>query len=905
MSRMVRPWIALLVALGLAGGCSRPVPAPPARGPLQAPARVADALVPPQPTLRLPKNFVPTGYAARLEIDPAKDTFGGSIAIAGVIDQPTTVIWLHGRRLAVARATATKGSEEVALRVTPRGEDLLEVRAAQPLDPGAWTLMLDYAGELELRSTAGAFKQTVGEHAYVYTQLEAVYARRVFPCVDEPDVKVPWKLTLDVPSRLVAVANTPTRSEAPIGDGKKRVEFAPSKPLPSYLVAFGVGPFEIVDAGTSRRGTPVRILTLARRAADAAYAAKTSARLLDLAEDWFGTPYPYEKLDLLTIPLTIGFGAMENAGLITFTRDADPPRSAGLAAAQERVGGGRDPRARAPVVRQPGHDGVLGRPLAQRGLRELGRAADHHPVRAGVARRARRARDPQLRARRRRPGQRAPDPPADRDGDDILNVFDRHHLRQGRERAQHVRALPRRRGVPARRARVPRAPGVGQRDLGRLRGRARRDRGDRSRPRRSAASSITRGRPEITATVACTGTPAVALAQRRYVPPGAPTPQATPPWIVPVCVAYERAGKRAEACTLLDGPTGTIALETKACPRWVMPNVDGRGYYRSAYTTAQLVALRDEAWPLLAPTERRAIFFDVREAVSTGRLPLAVGLTLVPKLLAGGDRHAIRAALGLPLGLDPLVPAALRPRYEHWLRQTFGPSARAAGLTPRPADSLDVEASRSALVAAVAWSAREPALIAEAVALGERWRELPQAIRGGVLAVAVDADPARFEQVLGEIVTEPSRARRQEMFHALAAVRDRTRQGRALALILDPAVDVRETLWMLRASSDEAGRALARAFFRANQDAIFKRLPLDATTGQIANLSALFTGTCAADKRGEIVDYVTRTFSTIPGSARVLAQNIEAMDQCIARRAALAPEVEAWLRGVPVPRARR
>ena len=87
--------------------------------------------------------------------------------------------------------------------------------------------------------------------------------------------------------------------------------FARTRPLSSYLIAFGVGPFDVVDAGKTRRGTPVRIVTLAHRGGDAAYAAKTSAKIIDLLEDYFGSPYPYEKMDMLTIPLTVGFLAAE------------------------------------------------------------------------------------------------------------------------------------------------------------------------------------------------------------------------------------------------------------------------------------------------------------------------------------------------------------------------------------------------------------------------------------------------------------------------------------------------------------------------------------------------------------------------------------------------------------------
>jgi hypothetical protein len=79
-----------------------------------------------------------------------------------------------------------------------------------------------------------------------------------------------------------------------------------------------------------------------------------------------------------------------------------------------------------------------------------------------------------------------------------------------------------------------------------------------------------------------------------------------------------------------------------------------------------------------------------------------------------------------------------------------------------------------------------------------------------------------------------------------------------------------------------------------------KTMPSDGTSGSFARLSALFTQTCRADQRAAITDYVNKTFATLPGGARTVAQNLEQMDQCIARRALLEPEVRAWLAGVRV-----
>jgi alanyl aminopeptidase len=898
--------------------------APPPPAPAASSAASAAALEPPQPTLRLPRNFEPTQYTARLAIDPARDGFDGSIAIAGNVAQRSSVIWLHGYKLKVGKAAAQRDGAEVPLTVTPKGEDLLELRAAAPLEPGAWTLALDYTGALDPVNTTGAFKQAVGDHAYVYTQLEAIYARRVFPCIDEPDRKVPWKLTLDVPRQLTAVANAPQASEAPLDDKTKRVEFATTKPLPSYLVAFGVGPFEIVDAGATKHGTPVRIVALARRGAEAAYAARTAPRILELAEDWFGTPYPYEKLDMLAIPITVGFGAMENAGLITYSETLilmDPARPSrerqqrwGAVAAHEIAhqwfGNLVTPVFWDDIWLNEGFANWVEHKLSS----QLEPAWRDDQAALDVRNRAL-ANDALVSARQiRQPIEGV---------DDILTAFDRITYDKGASVLgmfeQYVGADVFQRGVrehlAARAwgnatsadfiAAIAKAAGPKVAALGGA--------PDEAAGAKLVADGFTSliaqpGAPEITATLACTGGKAsVQLAQRRYVPPGAPAPAAGKPWTLPICVAYDQGGARGEACTVLDQPTGQLALPAAAgaaCPRWVMPNVNGRGYYRSAYTTAQISALRDEAWPKLLWTERRALYFDVAQAASRGRLPLAVALSLVPRLLAGGDRFTVGPALGFVGELDRLVPVSLRDKYELYLRQTFGPGAAQAGFLGKDTDTLDVEDTRGRLLRAVGGSGREPKLVAEAARLVERgWRDLPQAIRGVALEIAADARPDLFERLLREVRTEPDRSRREEVYFALAGVRDRERQKQALGLVIDPKVDIRETIWMLFAARAQPNLAVAQQFFRDHAAEIMKRAPSAETTSPLARMSGLFTATCRADQRDAVVDYVKKMFEQLPGGPRVVRQSIEAMDQCIASRQLLEPEVTAWLAGLRPPKA--
>jgi cytosol alanyl aminopeptidase len=887
-------------------------PAPVAQGEPASPPREPEpaGLAPPQPTLRLPRNFLPTGYAVRLDLDPARDGFDGAIQISGTVSEPSRVIWLNARKLTVRGAVARRpGKPDVALTATARGGDFLELRAAQPLDAGAWTLALDYTGELDVLNTSGAFKQKVGDAAYIYTQFEAVYARRAFPCFDEPDSKVPWKLTLDVPRALVAVANTAQTAETMLDGGKKRVEFATTRPLPSYLVAFGVGPFELVDAGKTTRGTPVRIVTLAHRAADAAYAAKTSARLVDYLEDYFGTPYPYDKLDMLSIPITVGFGAMENAGLITYTEslilmDAKASRERELrwisVAAHELAhqwfGNLVTMAYWDDIWLNEGFATWMGQKIvtrfepswrAEQGeLNTRNTALDNDSLAT-----ARQIRQPIVTQ------------------DDIFTAFDRITYDKGAAILamfeSYLGAETFQRGVRDHIAARAWGNATSSEFVAAISRAAGKDLGP------AFATFLEQaGTPEITATVTCDGgAPRVALSQRRYLPPSAATAAPTRPWIVPVCVAYDKAGKRAEACTLLDRETATLALDAQACPRWLMPNVNGRGYYRNVYTAPQLAALRDQAWPQLSWTERRAVFHDVQAATTTGKLPLPLALSLVPKLVAGNDRFTVGAAIALASGLARAVPSDLMPRYETWLRQTFGPGARKAGLLPKATDSLDVELTRGELIRAAAWRGRDPALAAEAAKLAERWRELPQGVRGAILAIGVDARPELFDRALKDVVAEPDRSKREELLRALGGVRDPARQAAALGLILGSPLDPRETLSLLGAGGRRRGGAdgddinleVAQAFFRDNQEAVMGKMPKDGTAGSIAGVSRLFTASCRADVRDEVASYVTRTFGKLPGGRRVVAQGVEQLDQCIARRAALEPELRSWLAGVKPP----
>src|SRR6185503_17723673 len=168
----------------------------------------------------------------------------------------------------------------------------------------------------------GVYRVTTAAGPAVFSKFEAIYARRAFPCFDEPAFKVPFDVALTVPSSAQVIGNMPIAGESAVDADRKRVRFATTPPLPSYLVAFAVGPFETRSATlapSAVRAAPLSIggVAVRGRGEDTAYALVEAPTLVAEQERYFGVAFPYPKLDLLAVP-DFQSGAMENAGAITF-----------------------------------------------------------------------------------------------------------------------------------------------------------------------------------------------------------------------------------------------------------------------------------------------------------------------------------------------------------------------------------------------------------------------------------------------------------------------------------------------------------------------------------------------------------------------------------------------------------
>ena len=838
---------------------------------------------------RLDTRVVPTSQHVSLHIDAAQKDYTGSTRIELQVKEKTSSFRFHAEDIPLTRLVLTGPKGPIAVEHEPGDGATIEVRAKSPLAPGKYTLDIDFANGFGTKAV-GLYRMEDHGQGYAFSQFEADDAREAFPCWDEPQFKIPWQLAIEVPEGHIAVTNTPVESEH-VENGWRKYVFRRSQPLPSYLVAIAAGPLEQVPI----RGMsiPGNVVTLRGQARLGQLAAEMTPPILKALEEYFGQPYPYEKLDLIGIP-EYWAGAMEHPGAVTYAAsillvDPDAP-----SAAQRRGIASTTAHELAHmwfgdmVTMQWWDDLWLNESFADwMGDKITDRVYPQFEF--GVEELQSIARVMQGDARPSAQAVRQPVESTDdlfqnigtqyNKGKAVLSMFEQwvgeekfragvlaylsEHRWANATAADFWHALSKASGsdVSAAMATFIEQPGL----------------------------PLVRMEPE-------SGN-RVKVSQHRFSNWGVQQPDQS--WKVPVTFRYSDGKAVHTQSVLLDTPSRVVTLETPGAPEWLLPNADQRGYYRWETTPEMIATLASRSAEILNQRERAGFLGNLSALLDAGEVHGDTYLAAVGEFAGSPEPQSVLAVVGaLEKVRGAFVPEGQEAAFAQYVRSTLRPALDRFGMDPRSGEPEAVALVRPDLLSWVGDVGQDSEVREHGEKLARSYLDQPGSIDASVAATALKLAAIRGDRALFDLYRQRFESAqvpvdRNRYLAGLSSFRDPQLVDAALAYVLAGPLRPNEILTIpFGMLSHPANRDRVFAWLTTNFGAIQQRMP-----PEILTYMPYIASGCSAERLAAAQEFFAKPEHQGPGTTVTLAKVSDQVHDCVGLREREGAAVAAFLEG--------
>ncbi|MCB2107230.1 MAG: M1 family metallopeptidase [Rhodobacteraceae bacterium] len=867
---------------------------------------VAQAAAPDYPRGQLPETIAPTHYALDLTILPERETFDGKVTIAVEIAEPTDTIWFHGQELTVTAATVTGAGNQkqsAAYDEIPGSGGVARLTLDKPIAAGPATIEVVYSAPFN-RRLEGLYRSDEGGDSYAFSQMEPIFARLAFPSFDEPRFKTPFDVAVTAHAEHVVVSNTPETKVEQLANGLKRVTFLTTKPLPTYLIAFAVGPLDVVDwtpiRATAIRDVPIplRGITARGKGEQMKYALENTEGLLLTLEGYFDIPYPYEKLDLVAAT-DFAAGAMENAGAIFYREPllllGDNPslsekRFYAIVHAHEMAH-----QWFGDLVTPVWWNDIWLNEAFASWMENL--TADRWNPEGEYDRLNLKGALGAMNIDSWRSARQIAQPIES--NDDIANAFDGITYEKGggviSMFERYYGAENFRRGVKLHMERFRFGVATSKDFLQSI--------ADASNDTEGVAAFETflnqPGVPTLKTSLTCRKSGAsVDVTQSRYSvdPKGPATDQR---WIIPLCVVTGNGGERNSTCTMVKDRKARIAIEGTACPDWVMPNADGAAYARFSFDRQGWQNLFAHAEELNAK-EKLSALDSLDAAFGASTIDIAVYAEGIRALL--GDTTAVMPewdVAALPVNRlgwisDQLVRDDAKPGVARFVADLYGPIYDRLGLDPnRPYDrenEIKATLMRTPVVGVMAEQIRRADVRAELAKRGAAYLGIggdgtideaavdPSQVQQALIVAVQDLGAPAVNAIRAHLKTERKATTRNRMISALTHSTDPEVAAATRALALSDELRGNEVPIVVYGSVREPDNAAAAwTWFKANFDAIAAKMPPN-NRGELAGIGSRF---CSKNDRKDYNAFFSSRIDDLTGGPRNLAITLERIDACV------------------------
>lgn len=259
---------------------------------------------------RLYTQFKPENYNLTLTVDDKNLKFNGTVIITGnKVDKPSKRFVFHQKDLKIISATVQKEDKKQLLNIpivrinTQNSLNEVRLHTKDLIYSGHYIIKINFEGKINNNLDGiypGYFKDKKIKKTIIATQFESHHARQAFPCIDEPEAKATFDLSLITNKAYTVLANTPILTSKN-NKNLQTVRFETTPPMSTYLLAFVIGELEYLETITKNKIT-IRSYSTPDKVQLTKFSIKVAQQILDFFSDYFQIDYPLKKLDLVALP---------------------------------------------------------------------------------------------------------------------------------------------------------------------------------------------------------------------------------------------------------------------------------------------------------------------------------------------------------------------------------------------------------------------------------------------------------------------------------------------------------------------------------------------------------------------------------------------------------------------------
>lgn len=866
------------------------------------------------PKGQLSNDLVPEHVFLDLTIVPDDQYFRGTTKIKAVVNIPRKGFHIHGNLLEVNKVQLIT---EKGITIDGNYEQVDDtgiayLSFAELIEKGPVTLMLSYKAPFN-EALEGLYKVKDGGINYAFTQFESISARLAFPSFDEPAFKVPYDISLTVRKDHVAISNTPIKKETDIGSGMKRVDYVTTKPLPSYLIAFAVGEFDVVKwsdlpiTKVRNRSIPLSGLATKGKGGKLTYALENTQAILESLENYFNIPYPYAKLDIIAVP-DFSAGAMENAGAITYREqllllDDDASQ------AQKRRYMGVHAHELAHqwfgnlVTPYWWNDIWLNEAFATwMSYTSLQSVYPEQNFDQTIIQRSLRAMDSDALVSARKIRNEISS------NHDISSAFDGITYSKGGGVLEMMKTFltPEqfRKGIQNYMNKFAFKNATADDFIAAI-----------SEAAENIPSEVITlsfksfleqsGIPFLHLENQCNdGLNRISLKQERYLPLGSKG-NLERSWNIPACFSYDINGEKHQDCQMINQQTQQFTLAGTGCAEYIMPNTSGAGYYRYALSATDWQQLYQNL-DALGAKEIISLNDSFTASVESGKIDLETFMQVAPVVIDSSLNNVATAPMDLIKFLKSKV--AKTDEQEQKLsvlaNKLYKNKFDELGFQSRDNDTVEDKKLRSSVINFMAITGQHESTRQKLTQMAKVYTgyegdgqlhedKVDANLIALALRVAVEDLPHQFTEHMVNLFDQTTDGTtRGWMLRALANSKDPVFNTEIREWILSDRLRDNEIFTIFYAHAYDNDKKLDMwKWLRSNFDAFKNRLP----TWVQGRMSYVGGNFCQEDHKQELLAYFNPIIESLSGGPRALAQTSESIDLCIAKRAYFIPMLQSYL----------